>query len=773
MISMHICLIMDNPETPHHPVLAPVLKELRANHTLRLLDVRLLTAEEAIAEEARHPQADLYLLKSHAPQALEVARVLEQQGALVVNSWASSVACQDRVLMAQRMHEAKLPWPDTISFESLGALVSNTPFLAHMSFPVILKSRFSHRGDLVAFVRSKEHLEELARHWREEPVVLQEYAAGDGWDIKLWVIDQQIFAARRRTPLEPDASKEDFGIPADELPADWAHIALDIGRVFNMRLYGADLLMTVKGPLIVDVNGFPGFRGVPGADRALVNLVEKLVQSTVSIRDLPGIVVSLFERAHQPLPAGPGKQVGLFVRYLRRKPARGLAVIYAVDEPGHHSARHTHDPQLLVSLTLDEKALDGAYIRFDKSEAQETPLEVQPSGVLRAEKLGLSVQAFPADNGLPTLATSCDTSQGGPVFAALQEAGRTLLEDDDWRLLEARAEAVRYKPASRCVVRYHLTLAHGDELRQLILYGKVYADPQQAHAVQALQQRLYDEQAAMLGNRAAGQELRSPILPRPLGLLSSLGITLNEAIQPADPRERVITGTQAMQPTIERGRGGEIAAITIPAKELRMTAVALARLHTSAGRAHEAEPRTGSKESRRAHARAALVASRTPELAEKVRQLAEQLVSRLERLEPDMYRPAHGGFKPSQLLFHSQQVFVVDFDGFCLADAALDVGYFLAYLRPSALWYRRAGMREWFETANQEFVSTYAQAMHDLGISEDAIAGILERSRLYEAALIFKIATRRVNRLNSPRPRELSAMLDEIAACLSTTFRRV
>ena len=54
------------------------------------------------------------------------------------------------------------------------------------------------------------------------------------------------------------------------------------------------------------------------------------------------------------------------------------------------------------------------------------------------------------------------------------------------------------------------------------------------------------------------------------------------------------------------------------------------------------------------------------------------------------------------------------------------------------------------------------------GVAEPFIDGILKRSRLYEAALIFKIATRRVNRLNSPRPQELSAMLREITSCLSS-----
>jgi ribosomal protein S6--L-glutamate ligase len=275
---MDICLIMDNPETPHHPVIAVALQQLSASHTIRLLDVRPLTDAEAIAEEEKYPLADLYLLKSHAPQALAVAHVLEQKDALVVNSWASSVACQDRVLMAQRMRDANLPWPYTRSFSSLGSLLTDREKLASLPFPQIIKSYYSHRGDLVDKVDNIEQLEALEAEWKQEPIVLQEFAAGDGWDIKMWVIDQQIFAARRRTPLEPNASKEDFPIAPEELPGEWVHIAMEIGRIFNMRLYGVDLLISEQGPMIVDVNGFPGFRGVPGADSALVTLVERIAQ---------------------------------------------------------------------------------------------------------------------------------------------------------------------------------------------------------------------------------------------------------------------------------------------------------------------------------------------------------------------------------------------------------------------------------------------------------------------------------------------------------------
>ncbi len=273
---MNICLIMDNPETPKHPVIAVAMQQLSTRHTVRLFDVRTLTGAEAIAQEEQRPLADIYLLKSHAPQALELAHDLEQHGALVVNSWESSLACQDRVRMAQRMDEAHLPWPHTWHFSSLDQLLAPPDALAMLSFPLIIKSYYSHRGDLVGKVHSIEEIQALAPKWSAEPIVLQEFAAGDGWDIKLWVIDQHIFAARRRTPLDENASKEDFPIAEKDLPPDWAHITHEIGRIFNLHLYGVDLLITEHGPIIVDVNSFPGFRGVPGADSALVALVERL-----------------------------------------------------------------------------------------------------------------------------------------------------------------------------------------------------------------------------------------------------------------------------------------------------------------------------------------------------------------------------------------------------------------------------------------------------------------------------------------------------------------
>ena len=108
-------------------------------------------------------------------------------------------------------------------------------------------------------------------------------------------------------------------------------------------------------------------------------------------------------------------------------------------------------------------------------------------------------------------------------------------------------------------------------------------------------------------------------------------------------------------------------------------------------------------------------------------------------------------------------MFLVDFDQFCLTDPALDVGYFLAYLRPAGLWYHRAGRRAWFEAAAERSSRPICTACR-AGRVRGPCAGIAGRAPVFEAALLLKIAARRANRLHSPRPGEVAAVLERSPA---------
>jgi ribosomal protein S6--L-glutamate ligase len=266
---VRITLISDKPD---HPVLGAMLEQLRARHRACVINAEDADPAAVAVHEGRG-LADVYLLKSHTPPALELARRLELCGGLVVNGWAATLACQDRVLMTRRLAKAGLPCPRTWSVPALGRA---RPVLAGLHYPLVVKSQFSRRGDLVTRVHNLDEVEALLPQWGDEPVILQEYEDNDGRDVKLWVVGGHAFAARRPSPLEPGAGRETDPIPADELSAAWVAATLRVGREFDLSLYGVDLLVTGHGPTIVDVNAFPGYRGVPGAAAALAAFTEGL-----------------------------------------------------------------------------------------------------------------------------------------------------------------------------------------------------------------------------------------------------------------------------------------------------------------------------------------------------------------------------------------------------------------------------------------------------------------------------------------------------------------
>jgi ribosomal protein S6--L-glutamate ligase len=46
-------------------------------------------------------------------------------------------------------------------------------------------------------------------------------------------------------------------------------VALGCGRAFGVGLYGVDLITSGGKPYVVDINTFPGFKGVPNAEELL------------------------------------------------------------------------------------------------------------------------------------------------------------------------------------------------------------------------------------------------------------------------------------------------------------------------------------------------------------------------------------------------------------------------------------------------------------------------------------------------------------------------
>lgn len=255
---------------PDHPLLAAAAALLAPRHRVQWIDPGG-TADPRVPD----PPADVYLLKARTAPALALAGALEERGAPVVNPSAATALCQDRTRMAELARSSGLPFVGNRTVVALRHLLAEPD----LTYPLVVKSRHSRRGDLVARVDDARRLRELCGRWAEEAVVVQPFAANDGWDRKLWVVDGRVFAALRRSELAGDAAAEraTVPLPLGELPDGWVELARQVGRVFGLQVYGVDVLDVGDGtPRIVDVNAFPGVRGQAGAPEALTALALRI-----------------------------------------------------------------------------------------------------------------------------------------------------------------------------------------------------------------------------------------------------------------------------------------------------------------------------------------------------------------------------------------------------------------------------------------------------------------------------------------------------------------
>jgi hypothetical protein len=414
--------------------------------------------------------------------------------------------------------------------------------------------------------------------------------------------------------------------------------------------------------------------------------------------------------------------------YLRRKPGRGMVAVYG--SAGRDGSMYT--------VSVDESAMTSGPAQ-DSTDAQGawTGEDGERSDLFAVPALGVTIERFPHDGRLRHLAAAMAPVEGGPLWRALDDATPHTLRAVD-------ATALRYKPGDRCVIRYVLNseTATGEQRRHTVV-GKLYGDLDQAMEAAQLMARLWELQ---------GDE---PWVARPLAVADPLPLVLAQDLGSRHSGPPTLAGTDVIRFSHEQ-----------PDDALRRAAQALADLHTSTAALPPAPARTGADEAAKAAKRAKTLGGHVPGLAAEAASVARSIGDALTGLACERLVPSHGSYKPSQLLFRSGSVFLVDFDQFCHADSALDVGYFLAYLRPPGLWYHRAGTRAWFEEAAATFLAAYDERLAERGVDAATRSGIQRRCHVYEAALLLKVAARRANRLHSPRPGEVRALLAGMTACL-------
>jgi ribosomal protein S6--L-glutamate ligase len=231
---------------------------------------------------------DLYVLRSETEMALSVAGALHAVGAPILNPWPVAILMKDKIAATRRLLAAGVPVPEThvsCTPQALASLLEGGP--------LVLKPYRGTKGRGVRVVWEPDELEggEVAG-----PILAQRYHRPDGPDRKIYCIGGQLFGVLRRYPALSYVEK--CGEPFSLAP-ELRDIALRCASAFGVELFGVDVVLSGGTPHVVDIQSFPGFKGVPDAPLRLADYVYATAQRVLAGESLGGGLPPLLVEADQ------------------------------------------------------------------------------------------------------------------------------------------------------------------------------------------------------------------------------------------------------------------------------------------------------------------------------------------------------------------------------------------------------------------------------------------------------------------------------------------
>ncbi len=247
-----------------NPIMADVFKRLETNG---VEVIARYPEEELVRLDTVTLEADLYGLKSDSEMALSLATVFEGMGGRIMNSVSGTLRAKDKLLAAATLHHSGIPTPRSIAVARPEQLRSEL-----LAGPLILKPPRGYHGAGIRIATGADDLPDEAAY--PDFVFAQAYMANARKDLKIFVIGEEVFGVRKKFAAD---SFLNAGVPAC-LSEELQTLARRCGQAFGLELYGLDIVEDRSGFYVVDVNYFPGYRGVPDASRHLTDYIMRTVK---------------------------------------------------------------------------------------------------------------------------------------------------------------------------------------------------------------------------------------------------------------------------------------------------------------------------------------------------------------------------------------------------------------------------------------------------------------------------------------------------------------
>ena len=316
-------------------------------------------------------------------------------------------------------------------------------------------------------------------------------------------------------------------------------------------------------------------------------------------------------------------------------------------------------------------------------------------GTVEVTPTGIAHRLFVDDPELPGLIPATDPVTMAKRFAALLDGTGCPAAIESCAVVP-----IRYKPGSRCMLRYDLRSVTGRQS----FYGKVLA--QDGDRLMVTINALHLVSQNMPG---------MPIIVPPLVYWPEMHML----VQPA------VGGDELNTEAFDEAHG-----CTTRVQWMHDAGACLAALHATT--VVDGPRRTLADDVRELEQYRAPIAMVSPSLEARFEEAFAAIACLADgRVEPAAVT-SHGAFRTDQLLIKHDRLALIDLDSFCWANPARDIGNFLAYLDWKAI--RKPQHAAFIERAKCAFIEGYAEARPRLEAPWLA---------LYRAVSLLKIAGRR------------------------------
>jgi ribosomal protein S6--L-glutamate ligase len=251
---MRFCFIIEEQyrKEPMPMVIADQLRQWR--HTVDELE-----PQEMVTNLSNFPSYgyDAYVLKtvSDGP-GLIILEAAEAAGILTINNSRSIRLVRDKAVAATFARAHGLPIPTTYFAAHLRLLKQIPP----AEYPLVVKPNNGSSLRSIYRLASPADLDTLEEEEQDRYFLAQHYVENTGHDIKLYVTGKEVYAVVKKSPLH---GKVQEGLIS--LTPQLRKLALQVGKLFGLDIFGLDVVETPLGLVLLDINDFPSFGLVPRA----------------------------------------------------------------------------------------------------------------------------------------------------------------------------------------------------------------------------------------------------------------------------------------------------------------------------------------------------------------------------------------------------------------------------------------------------------------------------------------------------------------------------